>query len=489
MNQPFSMQNHSPAIWLCAQFVLALGGVVALLMAALSYLAQHQPIVMFGFYLGVSSWVLISLVLFLGAVITRFSASYLLGESGAKPFFKWLMLVIAAVLLLVSADHLGLVLLAWCLVNLGMDRLLRFFGNRQPALIAAHKRKMFSRLAELLMAASVLLLMFGGHPLALSELNRLPTLDGFVAAALGLIVVAVLIQSAQLPVHGWLIQVMEAPTPVSALLHAGVINIGAWVLIRLSDLLMLAAWAQAALITVGGLSAVLAGLVWLTRISIKVRLAWSTCAQIGFMLLTLGLGYESFALLHMVGHSLYKANAFLRAGSVVQKAQVNRLFGGPVKHPKPSVFTVLLAPFIVASVLFGLLALVNSLGLEASLLWGWIVILALAWAPLLWAVGQGRFAALQGIFYVAALAVVYLGWGLWLADGQAVQNSYLMALASGLMLVLYIGQALIVLVPQKGWMLPLYGELFGGFFLDEKITVALWRLWPLKQARATSIEG
>ncbi|WP_264836966.1 proton-conducting transporter transmembrane domain-containing protein, partial [Klebsiella oxytoca] len=130
---------------------------------------------------------------------------------------------------------------------------------------------------------------------------------------------------AVLPVHGWLIQVMEAPTPVSALLHAGVVNLGGFVLIRFAPLLEQAGIARALLLVFGLGTAVLAGMVMLTRISIKVRLAWSTVAQMGFMLLECGLGLYTLAALHLVGHSLYKAHVFLSASTVVRQTRLQSL--------------------------------------------------------------------------------------------------------------------------------------------------------------------
>lgn len=116
---------------------------------------------------------------------------------------------------------------------------------------------------------------------------------------------------------------MEAPTPVSALLHAGVVNMGGFVLLRVAELIGLVPSAQWLLVIVGSLTAVLAGMVMLTRISIKVRLAWSTCAQMGFMLMEIGLGLYELALLHLVAHSLYKAYAFLSSGEAVERARLH----------------------------------------------------------------------------------------------------------------------------------------------------------------------
>ena len=134
-----------------------------------------------------------------------------------------------------------------------------------------------------------------------------------------------MLKCAQLPVHGWLIQVMEAPTPVSALLHAGVVNLGGFLLIRLGTLVADVPAAQALLVVVGSVTAVVAALVMMTRISIKVSLAWSTCAQMGFMLMQCGLGLHDLALLHLVAHSLYKAHAFLGAGGAVEQNRLQQM--------------------------------------------------------------------------------------------------------------------------------------------------------------------
>src|SRR5690606_20955596 len=134
-----------------------------------------------------------------------------------------------------------------------------------------------------------------------------------------LVALAAILKTAQLPLHGWLIQVMEAPTPISALLHAGVVNLSGFVLLRMAPMLAQSDIAQALLVIVGSLSAALAALVMLTRISIKIRLAWSTCAQMGFMLMEIGLGLYELALLHLLAHSLYKAYSFLSAGDAVEQ--------------------------------------------------------------------------------------------------------------------------------------------------------------------------
>ena len=115
--------------------------------------------------------------------------------------------------------------------------------------------------------------------------------------ASGLIVLAAVLQSAQFPLQGWLIQVTEAPTPVSALLHAGIVNGGAFLVMRMSPIMSQAITASDALAIIGLVTIAAAGLVMPTQTSIKVFLAWTTTAQMGFMLLECGLGVYSLAML------------------------------------------------------------------------------------------------------------------------------------------------------------------------------------------------
>ena len=168
---------------------------------------------------------------------------------------------------------------------------------------------------------------------------------------------AAILKSAQFPFHGWLTEVMEAPTPVSALLHAGVVNAGGFLLIRLADVLLTAPGVLAVLVMVGGLSALFGALVMLTQPAVKTSLAWSTLAQMGFMTMQCGLALFPLALLHIVAHSLYKAHAFLSSGGAVEQvASIRR--PGPVAVPGARAvrraFLIALAIYAAVALLFGL---------------------------------------------------------------------------------------------------------------------------------------
>jgi NAD(P)H-quinone oxidoreductase subunit 5 len=174
--------------------------------------------------------------------------------------------------------------------------------------------------------------------------------------------------------------VMETPTPVSALLHAGVINAGGFLLIRFADVMLLAPGVLAVLVMIGGFTALFGGLVMLTQPAVKTSLAWSTVAQMGFMMLQCGLALFPLALLHMVAHSLYKAHSFLASGGAVERVTASRR-PGPVAIPG---FAAVGKAFLVALVIYALVGLVfgfaqkspQAIALGAILIFGVAYLLA-----------------------------------------------------------------------------------------------------------------
>ena len=260
------------------------------------------------------------LITFIGLIILRFSHNYLDGDPGQRRYQRWFLYTLTAVALLVIASQLLLFAGAWIASSLCLHQLLTYYGDRPRALLAARKKFITSRLGDIALLSAVALLYLQYQSLQLQVILSASEVTSLTTAAALLLAVAAILKCAQLPFHGWLTQVMEAPTPVSALLHAGIINMGGFLMIRFAPLLAPAFSAQILLVTVGGLTAAVATLVMMTRVSIKVMLAWSTCAQMGFMLMECGLGAYDLALLHLLAHSLYKAHSFLSAGTAVQQA-------------------------------------------------------------------------------------------------------------------------------------------------------------------------
>lgn len=275
-----------------------------------------------GTYVNSVTVIMLMLVAFVGAVVTRYARNYLDGDADRGRFHKWLALTLAAILTLIVSGNLLMFALAWIATSLSLHQLLMFYRQRPTAVLAAHKKFIASRIGDLSLLVAIALIGSTLHTLQFDEMFRLmaamegPLPTGLEVAAL-LIVLSAGLKSAQFPLHGWLLQVMEAPTPVSALLHAGIVNAGAFLVIRMSPILSHSELALGILAVVGLVTLALASLVMLTQTSVKVSLAWSTTAQMGFMLLECGLGLYSLAMLHLVAHSLYKAHAFLASGSGV----------------------------------------------------------------------------------------------------------------------------------------------------------------------------
>lgn len=299
------------------------------------------------------------LVSFIGWIVVRYARTYLDGEARQTAFTGWLCAAIAAVLLLVQAGNLAQLAAAWIATSACLHRLLLFYPARAAARRSARKKALFSSLgaAALLGAAVLLALAYGTSDIAL--INAAARAEGATAPALAaaaLLAVAALLKSAQFPTHGWLTEVMEAPTPVSALLHAGVINAGGFLLIRFADVMLGAPGVLAVLAMIGGFTALFGALVMLTQPAVKTSLAWSTVAQMGFMILQCGLALFPLALLHIVAHSLYKAHAFLASGGAVEQVAAIRR-PGPVAVPNVAAvgraFVAAIAIYVAIGAAFG----------------------------------------------------------------------------------------------------------------------------------------
>jgi NAD(P)H-quinone oxidoreductase subunit 5 len=441
---------------------------------------------------GAAPWVA-TLIAFLGWVIGDFSRRYLRGEPGQRRFAVAYLGTLAAVGAVVASTNLAALILAWALSSAGLHSLLTFYRERPAAIVVAHKKFLASRLAEALLVVAAALLYATWGTLNLDAIGTAaaatPSLPWQAGTAAVLIAAAVLLKCAQLPLHGWLIQVMEAPTPVSALLHAGVVNLGGYVLIRLAPLMSASTAAETLLVVVGSLTAALAGLVMLTRITIKVRLAWSTCSQMGFMVLECGLGLYDLALLHLLAHSLYKAHAFLRSGNAVRDSLARPMLAGTTPGT--------VAPSWVAPI--AALAVAAALAIGTGLVWHallgaprlpptGVALLACGLATLLWPMAGDRIAPWRGVAAVLGAAHAYLAWH-WLLGGTlGVATAEAPAQLAGwtvvVFLVLYAVQASVVIWPGARPARELYDWIYAGLYLDERFTRLTFQIWPARTAAA-----
>ncbi len=435
--------------------------------------------------------VLVALVV---TLIARYSEKYLDGDPQQARFFRLLALTAGWFLLVVIAANLALFTLAIILTGFSLHKLLLFYPDRPRAVMATHKKSLFSRSADAcLVAATVLIgqqvgsLQFGAIAEWANAQDGMPL--GMHAAAF-LIVLAAILKSAQFPFHGWLLQVMEAPTPVSALMHAGIVYSGAIIVLRTSEFLLAQGSALFLLAIVGLGTLVIASLVMLTQTAVKSSLAWSTTGQLGFMLLELGLGLFALALLHLVGHSLYKAHAFLAAGSIPDQ----------LRQPKPVArrhigFATWLVTIVASLALTAALAAVLGLqvGHEPALI-ALIAIVALAVAQLVLkaitvaptGAGIARAAGLAAIMAAVYFALHEAFVTLFGPTVAAIPDT--LTPAYGLMLALTTISFLFLAWLQgpgrdhfngsgrKG----LFVHLYNGLYVDLLVERASHRLWPHK---------
>lgn len=309
-------------------------GAVQLLVFGPASLTAGGGAALFGFRLDAVSATMAVLVAFVGWIVLRYSRTYLDGEAREGAFHGLMLSTLAAVLLLVQSGSLAALILAFAAVGLGLRSLLLFYPGRAEARRAAAKFTLVwsAGSVALIAAAALLWVAFGTADLAALATSSRAGLPPAGQAAVALLVLAAALKTASFPLHGWLTEVMEAPTPVSALLHAGIINSGGFLLIRMSETVQASPGAMTALVMLGGFTALFGAAVMLTQSAVKTALAWSTVSQMGFMLLQCGLGLWALALLHMAAHSLYKAHAFLASGNAVRAVAAIRR-PGPVAAP------------------------------------------------------------------------------------------------------------------------------------------------------------
>ncbi len=264
------------------------------------------------------------MVSFVASIIFIYSLGYMDGEAGYSIFFAYLSLFGASMLLLVISSNLLQMFVAWELVGLCSYLLIGFDSHRIAAREAAKKAFITCRVADfgLLLGLLSLQIVFG--TLNLTELaTKISNFEQYTSlATLTLIAVLVFIgpigKSGQFPLHVWLPDAMEGPTPVSALIHAATMVVaGVYLIARTMFLFNDVTPVMEFIAAIGGFTALFAASIAITQRNFKRILAYSTISQIGYMILALGLGAMTASLFHMWTHAFFKALLFLCAGSVL----------------------------------------------------------------------------------------------------------------------------------------------------------------------------
>ncbi len=473
--------------------VLQYANAIALLCAVVAALgpAPASP----WFLHGVPSITVLILVSFIGLIVVRFSTHYMGGDPGQQRFQRWLQMTLACVAIVVTANHMALLIAAWIGISLCLHQLLMFYPERKRAALAAHKKFLFARLAEACLVAAAILLYQHHGTLLISEMMDLYSRDGALTlswqeqlAAL-LIASAAMVKCAQFPMHGWLIQVVESPTPVSALLHAGIINLGGYLLLITAPLMLQADAARWLVLVVAGLTCVIASLIMMTRVTIKVMLAWSTVSQMGLMLVECALGQYGLALLHLIAHSCYKAYNFLNSGS-----QVENFLREQLALAERS--SVLRLPVLLLSALAiaGLTAAVTGYSFPADsslwLLFGLMLLVLLTERSSL--VQDGGLLETLSLMTLLCAAYVIQKMLFNAIEPPAYQGAGILANAwcAILFLALLFAHWLLRYRPESPVGRRLYRNLFAGLYLDEwatRVTLALWPARLPQRRRQTAV--
>jgi NAD(P)H-quinone oxidoreductase subunit 5 len=438
------------------------------------------------------------LVCALAIIVVRYSRTYLAGESGLERYVRSLLLTIASVTLLVISNHFAVLIAAWITTELFLHQLLTFYRTRRQAIIVAHKKFLLNRVADMCFFASLALVATEVGSLRIDQVNAFALARGALSPPLHLatvlLVSGVVLKTAQLPFHGWMLEVMEAPTPVSALLHAGVVNIGGFVMIRLSPLMAHATIAQGMLVGVGLFTAIIGSLVMTTRVTIKVALAWSTIAQMGFMLVQCGLGVWHLALLHLLAHSFYKAHAFLTSGSVVQTWRSASL----VRPSRPSLGFVAAGAAVLCIAAAPFYAVFRVSSLPASPAHGPLAVaLLLSFVPMIGrALAAGRRAfALAALFTAGAAAAYVAGHALFdvvvhsafppIEAGAT--SSFAWSIVAVALVALFIAQTVLQTSPGGRFARFIQPHLLRGLYMDDWFTRMTFRVWPPRLERPTAV--
>ncbi len=422
------------------------------------------------------------LVIFLGIVVLRFSARYLEGDPHRTRFLVAMCLTLVSVVTLVVSNHMLLLVGAWTTTSLCLHRLLLHHPDRSGAVFAARKKFVFSRVAELSLLAASLILYAGHHTWRIDELVASITggnLAGLPAAAF-LIAFTAMLKSAQFPFHSWLPDTMDTPTPVSALMHAGIINAGGFLVLRLAPVFTAAPGALHLLAVVGTITAVFGAIVMLAQPGVKRALAFSTIAQMGFMMIQVGLGAWGLALLHLVAHSMYKAYAFLQAGSTIGATPRAAI---PLATSSLALGT-LAAAAIVATIATGLHMLIPTAVATPVV---FLLILTFAIAYGIARAWSGHPGSLPRAF-AAAIGVTLAGLALHLAAGYLLPlpaappvPTWLAVFIAASFIALFIFQSLLWRASRHTIGQQLYVHALSGFYVGTLANRFLNRLWPTKK--------
>lgn len=278
------------------------------------------------------SLIMMGLVGFVTLCVASFSSRYLNGDKKQTSFYINLITLALTIFLMVNADHIGLFLVSWAGSNFFLTRLMLHKSGweaaRQSSILAL---KNFG-LGFVFLGTAFLLLYRATGMVSIRSIVSAPIETSMAIISSLLLLLAAMTQSALWPFHRWLTSSLNSPTPVSSIMHAGLVNGGGFLLVRFAPLISKEPIVLG-LIFVAGIATALIGTLWkLMQSDIKRMLACSTMSQMGFMVVQCGLGLFPAAIAHLCWHGLFKAYLFLASGSVAQEKRLDLDYPPSLKH-------------------------------------------------------------------------------------------------------------------------------------------------------------
>jgi len=354
--------------WTFGPWLRSMAGWLATLVVAVSFVliattgSGHYPLFtwMPGFDFGLTLdrlsllWALV--ITGVGCLIHLYSIGYMDGDRAIARFFAYMNFFIFAMLLLVLSDNWVGLLVGWGLVGLASYFLIGFWFERATAVAAARKAFVINVVGDVGMMFAIFLLVANVHSIRFADAFAAATTfsPGLLYAICAALFVAAAAKSAQVPLHTWLPDAMEGPTPVSALIHAAtMVTAGVYLVARCAPLWDQSASAQELVGTIGAITAISAAILGAAQWDIKRILAYSTMSQIGYMIMGVGVGAYAGGIAHFFTHAFFKAQLFLASGLIIHalnNEQDVRLMGGLRKRMPLAFWAILTSVLAICGV-------------------------------------------------------------------------------------------------------------------------------------------
>jgi NADH-quinone oxidoreductase subunit L len=408
------------------------------------------------FQLDQLSMVFVLLITIVGALIHIYSLGYMSHDPDRRKFFGYLNLFVAAMLLLVLANNYLLLYVGWEGVGLASYLLIGFWQYKPSAAAAAKKAFIINRVGDVGLSLAIMVIFVNFGSVTFSDVfSQVDNVNEGTLNAIGLLLLlAAAGKSAQFPLQAWLLDAMEGPTPVSALIHAAtMVTAGVYLIARSNAIYDRAMLAATAVVIVGLITIFMGAIIGSAKDDIKKALAGSTMSQIGFMVLAVGLGPIGyiFGIFHLLTHGVFKAGLFLGAGSVMHgmNDEVNMRRYGALR-------TVMGITFVTTFI--GYLAIIGippfsgfwskdeiiHAAFERSIIIGGLTVLA---------------AGITGFYMTRLMAMTFFGKARWPDDAHPHESPSVMTIPLVILAIgsAFLGMALLFFGNIESWLEPVVG--------------------------------